>query len=427
MTVEPFLVPPFYALPGNPQERYLCYSRRFFLRGAPLDLATEKCDLDIAIIDNSASRGPIFDQALLSFATVVFGFEHKQSHIMEQGYNTHQTALRRLNKALSQPDCASRDDVLLSIVALAMLESQLPSSPGSYLYHVIGLDKLLELRDPMLHITPWSLNIYKSIRHFLIFACLRVGRSSVLALPRWKAVLKLDCDQEELHEQQLWDILADCTALQARRDTMLSGLSFGCELLYGSRADEAGRIRDETYSLLDKLDVWHIQWTVMEGSTYFRSTRCHQQQNTGTESVDLPSSYQFAKDDTAKRLMLYNTIIMYALQLLLHLSRTPQCHGIEGWNAILGYPEVNSTVEYVEQLGTSLVHAATEVCRCVPHFLERDLAVRQRSSPVVQWSISAAWSVLKDTDTEERKWLDQLMKLETGRFLARGLFDRDRL
>jgi hypothetical protein len=244
-------------------------------------------------------------------------------------------------------------------------------------------------------------------------------------MPRWKAVLRLDCNQEELHEQELWDILADCTALQARRDTMLFTLPSGCESIYSTQADEACSIRDETFDMLNKLHVWQKQWNVMEGSTYFISPGGPHGHAT-TRPVNLPSSYQFAKDDTAKRLMLYNTTAIYILQMLLQLFRMPQCHGIGEWKPLPGHKACSSTAQYFEQLVASLFHAATEICRCVPHFMGRDVAVQKRSSPVVQWSISAAWSVLRDTETDERLWLEELMRSETGRFLARGLFDNER-
>ena len=192
----------------------------------------------------------------MSFVTVVFGYQHRQQHIIEQGYATHVTALRSLNGALVRHDCAEYDELILAIVALALQEAVMPTSKQSYLHHMIGLDNLLKLRDPAAHTSPWSLNIYKSIRHFLVFGCLRAGKSSVLALPEWKKVLKIGCDEEELYEQELWDLLADCTVLQAR----LHGLSRRSELRDPAGVSDKIDLERDTMQLLLSLFAWRSRW-----------------------------------------------------------------------------------------------------------------------------------------------------------------------
>ena len=347
------------------------------------------------VTSNGKARGSIFDQALLSFATVVFGSEHHQGQIVERGYLSHEQALKTLNQALSRPDCAQHDEIVLSIVMLGILESIVPTSPGSYVHHLTGLNELLKLRDPLLHITPKSLHIYKSIRHLILFSSLRTCTASVFARPDWKAVLRIGCTEEQLAEQEIWDVLADCSVLQAQC------LASSTEL--GICADQ--RIATDAMVLLKTLYAWRAQFDDNATHAYRLLPNQRREQ---VQGLALPAAYEFAKDSTAITITLYNTTLIHVLQLLQTL------HGS------VGSPDFGPDI--LDDLDTAVIDAASEVCRCVPHFIGLRPEAIPGCTPIIHWAVSTVWNILRHLNTVEAQWLDNLVRSEKGKFLARGLF-----
>ena len=103
------------SLTGNEVEIYICYTQKFIRRGGAIDLALQEVQLaDIITAGSATGNGQVFHQAFLSFALVMFGSQHKQSQITDQGYAIHGLALRQLNQALSDLNCRVRDEVFLS-------------------------------------------------------------------------------------------------------------------------------------------------------------------------------------------------------------------------------------------------------------------------------------------------------------------------
>ncbi|KAE9375210.1 hypothetical protein N431DRAFT_196415 [Stipitochalara longipes BDJ] len=196
------------SLIGNEFEICICYSRRFIRRGGQVDLALQEAELgDMITAGTTVANGQIFHQAFLSFALMMFGSQHRQEQITKKGYAIHGVALRELNQVLSDSNCRARDEVFLSVITLALLEYLVPTGSKHYTKHMIALEGLLELRDPSSHCSSKSSGLYKSVRHMVLFACLRTGIPSILAREKWKIFLRAQCSEEELQEQDLFDIL----------------------------------------------------------------------------------------------------------------------------------------------------------------------------------------------------------------------------
>lgn len=90
----------------------------------------------------------MFHRSILSLAIIFFGSQHGQPWIIGRGYTIHGMALKQLNDALSGPRCYLRDDILLSVVTLVLLECFVLTGRKYYLKHMVGLEKLIELRGP---------------------------------------------------------------------------------------------------------------------------------------------------------------------------------------------------------------------------------------------------------------------------------------
>lgn len=76
-------IPLSVSLKGMEIEIYICYTRKY-LRGGPVDLALEEIQLsDVITAGTPTANGQIFHQAVLSFAIIFFGTQHRQACITD--------------------------------------------------------------------------------------------------------------------------------------------------------------------------------------------------------------------------------------------------------------------------------------------------------------------------------------------------------
>jgi hypothetical protein len=107
---------------------YICYTRKYLLRGGPIDLASQDLQLsDIYTAADTEDNTHLLHRAILTLAITFFGAQHRSSSIQTRGYIMHGKILKQLNATLSDPHCYLRDDVLLSVVTLALLECFVPT------------------------------------------------------------------------------------------------------------------------------------------------------------------------------------------------------------------------------------------------------------------------------------------------------------
>lgn len=416
-------IPRSASLRGMEFEVYICYGRKYLRRGGPIDLALQNTQLsEIIAAGTTTANGQIFHQAILSFGIILFGAQHGQAHITDRGYAMHGVALKQLNRALSDSKCYTSDEVILSVAALAILECLEPTGPKNYLKHMIGLEKLLELRGPSSYCSPISPELYKSVRHMIIFASLRTGKASILARAEWKKVLRINCSDKEMQEQDLFDVLADCTVLIAERDNMLADWESDLERSTYQR----DRIKQRALILLTHLCAWRKRWDSDGRNSYFETSAAFarlepMQEPWGDGSQPLLTFFEFSNESAAIMLMFYNTTLIYVLRVLASLP-------LEKLSVDSNQSFIQNTSLDARYLGDLWKHtkdeyiaveraAALEVCRCIPYYSVRKSRLDSDSSPIIHWAVTTAWMTLCGNESADERMIDLLNPI-----IAKGLW-----
>jgi hypothetical protein len=334
-------------------------------------------------------------RTVLSFAMIFFGTQHKQPDITQQGYHSHGTTLQQLNRALSEPDCYKYDEIIVSVTTLAIQETLVPSGPKFFLNHMLGLEKLLALRDPRLYHSPKTVDLYKCLRYMLLFASLSIGRGSILARPEWKEMFRQACKTEqEVQEQQLYDVLADCSVLACEREELCKGQEPDEEDL---RDDQIKRIRQSTLALFDHLQAWRESWNADPENFPVEIPRnmppFHPvEEPINNVAIDIPPDFVFPQISSALMLMLYNVAIINTLIILTSVSPSSQ--------------EETSQGDYV-----AAVHGAVlEIYRSMPYASNEELQKELHTSPVVHWASQIAQMALQGDESVEAKWLAGILR-----------------
>jgi hypothetical protein len=205
-------------LEGFQVQLFICYTSKHPLRGGAVDLALRDLQLnDLCTEVDNRSDGQVFHISILSLTMMV----HRNSSILTNGYLIHDMALKQLNKALSNPECYVRDDVVLAVIPLIILEAFVPTGRKSYLKHMSGLENFLELRGPNFHRSLRSRERLKGVRRMIILASMKRRQPSILARRGWKSMSWLSEDVAERTEYYLWNVLADYTAIVADYDEVI--------------------------------------------------------------------------------------------------------------------------------------------------------------------------------------------------------------
>jgi len=428
-------------LKGDEFEIYICYSRTHLRPGAAIDLAMQNHRLDDLVtagryptqtlthkrmVDVSTTTN-LFPLTLLSFATILYGIRHHISSTTHTGYTLHSTALQTLNRTLSHPSCHTSDAVLLSVATLAILEALVPTSPKAYLNHMLGLERLLQLRDPTdsKYTSPLSLALYKSVRHMVLFAALTTGRSCVLARREWKAVLRGCCrGEEEGWEQDLFDVLADCTVLGVGRDR-LAGEVWGEEEGFRSLRDELLR---RSLGLRAQLYVWKRRWESDERNVYVETRTIHR---AFAPDVNPPTLtfFEFSNESVAAMFMLYNTALIHVLHILSSLSpQNPGTHHTEHPASPLFITQPTSAAHDLppelrdparDEYIAAERSAALNICRCIPYY---SACAPIHTSPVVHWAVKTAWTTLRRDEFAEGKAMTEYLRAESREVTATVLW-----
>jgi hypothetical protein len=397
-------------LPVNEHEVSIAFIRHHLLPNGPIDLGLQELKPSEILATDLSVRfqdAPVFAQAILSFAIMFFGAQHRQGQILNKGYAIYGIALRSLNQALSTPGCHLRDDVLISVVTFAMLEGFVPSSPKSYLTHILGLERLLELRDPttLKDCSYRTLCLYKGIRHMILFASLRGRRPSILARPEWKAVLRTGLSLEKPQEQEILSILADCSVLIAASDEGRK---------YQYTHDQAfaklqAQIEAKAMELLWSLLVWKEQWNADKRNVY---TDDYEVPTSWLKSGSppVPSIYRFKSQLIARMFMLYNTVLSYVLSLL-PSKTTPQSEIYTG--SSFSQTNIQTSIANGDYRAASRT-AGLDVARSVTDYLahKRVRGEMDFTSLAFQWAVTTAWDALDRNASVEGEWLMWLVEGE---------------
>ncbi|KAH7401137.1 hypothetical protein DE146DRAFT_578760, partial [Phaeosphaeria sp. MPI-PUGE-AT-0046c] len=244
-------------------------------------------------------------QAVLSFSTIIFGTKYGQADITRDGFVSHGTTLQQLNRALAEPNSHDSDEIIVSIITLAIQETLVPSSPNNFVNHMQGMEKILALRDPTLPQSPSTVHLYKCLRHMLLSAALIGGTPTILAKPEWKALLREhSTTEEQLQEQRLFEILADCTVLASERNKLLKRQRDDGE----DTCAQIGSVRDGTERVCMELRIWRTEWGADPQNAFIKmpTTLESPQSATGDDKVAYPTEIVFTSIKSAQMFMLYN-------------------------------------------------------------------------------------------------------------------------
>jgi hypothetical protein len=392
----------------------LCYIQKKLRRDGPLDLAIQDIKLDETIRAAATQTDQFLHLATLSSAIIVFGTKHGQTPVTKQGYAMHGVALKRLNQALSDADRCTSDEVLLSVAAFAILECLVPTGPKNYLQHMIGLERLFELRDPSANHSSKSALIYHSVRHMLLFASLRTGKPSVLARKEWKAVLRLECPYYTQHEQDLYDILADCTVLVSEHNQLKRSDLEG--------SGQQNLTQRKALELLNTLREWRERWNAdaADAASVVLST----QEFTSDYITPFFTVYNFSSESVAVAVMLYYSALIYVLRVLASLTSEGDNMEISLSFLSTHFQDVEDSQIISNQSNMGLVTAerlaALEICRCIPYYANQKS--RSDFSPVLHWAVTTAWMTLKGNRSIEGRWMMDLLNRGNLEFIAKGVW-----
>lgn len=422
-------------LPLNEQDVFVCYARQHLLPNGPIDLQLQDYKYEALRTGDRPGRTetPVFKHAMDSFATVYFGAQHKQTDILVKGFTAHNAALKRLNLVLTQPSCYLRDEVIVSVITLAMLELIVPSGPRNWLRHMRGAERLLELRGPaaLVGCSTRSLNLYKGLRHMILFASLRSRTASILARPEWKEVLRIDCPEKELEEQDLHDVLADCSVLIAGSDKLVGETSNGFEEPRLSQ-----NLKEKANDLLSFLNAWKRRWDSNKDNAYnVEFQDYHEQLSPASDWIVESTSefyiYRFTSDATARMMMLYSTALLLVIDIQLSVASACLRISIDtymSWKPSHDFGDCHDNVYQSIESGdyhNAKRLAALDVGRSITDYLDHK---RRRmdvgfASPVVQWALGTAWKALGGNETIEGRWMMNLLAREEGHAIAVGAWD----
>ncbi|KAH5426705.1 hypothetical protein HBI47_117570 [Parastagonospora nodorum] len=395
------MTPPIRML-GDPQEICIMFTRSHLAQGGPVDITLQELqskDLPLLETNSATACRTAHLRTVQSFATIFFGTKHKQPEITQRGYIQHGATLQQLNRALTEPHCYRYDEIIQSVMTLAIQETLVPSGANLFMKHMQGLEKLLALRDPDLYSPPSTVSLYKCLRHMLLFASLIGGTPSILARPDWKEMFHRHCanDKEE-QEQQLYDFLADCSVLASKRDALLKETTRSDGVT--SDFDEVQR---DALHLGDQLRAWRAEWAIDPTNAYVEISSSSVQPHGQPEDISVPPSptdLQFSNIKCALTLMLYNIALLYLLKVLTSLPTDPR--------------QEESQTAYIKAAHSTVL----DVCRIMPGPFNTEWQKELHASPVVHWAVESARMILQGDESAEAKWLTDMLDRKSGKTLA---------
>jgi hypothetical protein len=399
------LMRPAAPMPENPLEHYIMFTRSHLTKDGPVDVALRELqsrDISQLEVSGNSDWRSAHLQAVLSFATILFGTKHIQPDITRKGYLSHGTTLQQLNRALSRPDCFTSDEIVVSVTTLAIQETLIPSGPGLFISHMEGMEKLLALRNPHSTYSPNTIGLYKCLRHMLLFASLTAGTPSILARPEWKAMFHKYCanDREE-QEQQLYDMLADCSLLAFERGELLKRWNTDGDDV----SAQLDSLRHNAYVVYDRLRAWRNCWNTNPANAHIEVPASWLSSQPGgnfdtSMAATSPTDLMFSNTTSALMIMLFNVALLNFLKILISLPPEAQC------------------LSSRQDLVVAVHSAVLEVCQSLPHALNAEWQKELHASPVVYWANQSSRMILQGDQSLEAKWLMEMLDRKSAVVLA---------
>ncbi|KAF2502292.1 hypothetical protein BU16DRAFT_521046 [Lophium mytilinum] len=290
------------------------YTRDQILRGGPVELASELVQEMLPSQQTKYSR--ILHSAVLGLSMSFFGFQHGDSRLAHLGSMKYGAALKGLNDVLLDSECCTSDHVLLTVVTMIMYEVLHPTGKDNYLKHVLGLERLLELRGPSsLFSSPYTARIFRSLRRILIFSCVTVSKLSIMALEGWRQESRDGYSLLEHRQEEQLDFLADWMVLRSERDAFAAKCH---DRNQGMLHEEYELLLRKAGALRDRMSAWGQLWLIenthVSNCVPTTAYRLEDDERTKSELQVLPIEYSNPR--TATMLVLYNVTLIYVLDLL---------------------------------------------------------------------------------------------------------------
>ena len=390
---------------------YICYTQGHLIRdGLILSTLNNINAADLVPCGTAVASRQVSHQAIMSFATILFGIQHRQADITRQGYAMYGVALKQLNQLLSDTTRQSHDEIIVTVAALSVSELLLPSGPNNYLTHMKGLERLMALQDPVSFWSSKSSGFCNGVRFMILLASFRLRKPSILAKADWKKAMRMKCSDQELREQDLFDVLADCSVLIAERDSLLSAGDTIAISLDKQRDD----IERRAISLLNFLYEWRRRWDLENVSSEIAGCSLGFEESQPISDEDpeqLIATTAIPSVAAAMELMLYNLAVLHVLQVITTLPLEGSVH-------------LNTLqLETANECRAKERIAARELCRCIQYYLcIKRCRLDARASPISHWAVSTTWKALRCDESIEGEWIRDLLCKKNRQLVADGLW-----
>jgi hypothetical protein len=269
---------------------------------------------DISIRDANPGLG-LLQKAMLSLAVTFFGSQHRQGRITSRGYHQYGEVLRQLNSHLADPKLQRTNETLLTALLCMLLEIFLPTGPRNFAKHQRGLDAIAMLRGPPVESEGITTTIFRGLRILSIVGSLAESRPSLYANEDWKQTLPVPASEAGMLQYHVFTVLADCTLLVTRRDTLLAS---------GAPPESYEPLLAEVDKVLGDLVVLHPLWEALNE---------HQMAEI-TEQSDPAKAMGVANSVSATAYMLYHTAYICIIQIKDSLSPSPMSDALRTAAAI---------------------------------------------------------------------------------------------
>ncbi|KAK1635579.1 hypothetical protein BDP81DRAFT_322140 [Colletotrichum phormii] len=214
------------------------------------------------VVVKSGTNRTLTNQCFIALSTTIFGIDQKEPQVLQHGLHRYGTALKALNRALSDPKESRSFDVLEAIIVMAVFEMIAGNREDGWIEHARGLERLLDFRGPKSMQPLPCLVLLEKARPSMIFAALVTRKSTILSRALWKGLPWMQNPERKNPLQLLLDVVADCPELFVLRENIFGkteGLPCKSSLL--SLLEMAQRV-------LNDLETWEKSWSSTELDQY---------------------------------------------------------------------------------------------------------------------------------------------------------------
>jgi len=390
-------------------ELSLCHVQKWLAKDGPVYLAMrEMPTIELDVIARPGASSLMSHQIILSFAFIVFGIQQGQASIAHKGWALYGKALTRLNGALSDPTGYARDEVCVSVIALTCLEMLAPTSPENRIRHIVGLERILDLRGPHAYCSDEHFDVLNCTTILMFDASLHTAKPSILAKPEWKTVMWARCSDEDALKQELHDLIADCTVLGAERNAIAGMSSRNTSHLGHTRQRDA--LEHKALDLRAQFFAWKQRWDRNPGNSPIVSEPLRENQEL--------SRYGFLIEPAAAIYMAFHTALIFVHRLLATIpeemigtrSAEPSNEEYPVQTARLSGTAQTRKDGYraAEQL------AAVEISRCIPYNSNLAATAQSGTSSAFAWAVLNAWETVGGSASAEGRRMLDLLRANGG-------------